>query len=180
MTEEKATLSPRATEVVAVARDLLETDGPAALSMRNVAARLGIRAPSLYEHLPDKRALEDAIITGGLQDQGAYEMEQIAGASDPLRALALGYRRWAHDHPHLYLLMTGRELDRSRPGLAEAEEAAARPVRQVTGDNAKVGALMGAWEHGMVVQELNGRFPPGQDLDALWDEGIEMFRPLLG
>jgi AcrR family transcriptional regulator len=179
MTEDKAVLSPRATEVVATARQLLEEDGPSALSMRNVAGRLGIRAPSLYEHLPDKRALEDAIIAGGLLDQGAYEMEQIRGARDPLRALVLGYRQWARDHPHLYLLMTARELDRSQPGVAAAEEEAARPVREVTGDNPTAGALMWAWGHGMVVLELNGRFPPRHDLDALWEQGIEMLRPLL-
>jgi AcrR family transcriptional regulator len=179
MTQEKAMLSPRATEVVAVARELLEKDGPSALSMRNVAARLGIRAPSLYEHLSDKRALEDAIIAGGLRDQGAYETEQIAGADDPLRALVLGYRRWARDHSHLYVLMTCRELDRTRPGVAEAEEEATRPVREVTAKNPAAGALMEAWEHGMVMHELYGRFPPGHDADALWDQGIEVFRPLL-
>jgi AcrR family transcriptional regulator len=41
-------LSPRATEIVAAARELLEEEGPDALSMRRLAERLGIRAPSIY------------------------------------------------------------------------------------------------------------------------------------
>ena len=39
--------------------------GPDALTMRRLAERLGIRAPSLYKHLPDKAALEAAIIATG-------------------------------------------------------------------------------------------------------------------
>ena len=35
--------------------------------MRRIADRIGIRAPSLYEHLPDKRALEAAIISVGFE-----------------------------------------------------------------------------------------------------------------
>jgi hypothetical protein len=46
-------LSPRAREIVAVARDVLETEGAEALTMRRLADRLGIRAPSLYRHLPN-------------------------------------------------------------------------------------------------------------------------------
>jgi AcrR family transcriptional regulator len=55
--------TPRAREIVDVALELLEQEGPDGLSMRRLADRLGIRAPSIYKHLPDKRALEAAIIS---------------------------------------------------------------------------------------------------------------------
>ncbi|MFC5188086.1 TetR-like C-terminal domain-containing protein [Actinomadura harenae] len=32
-----------------------------------------------------------------------------------------------------------------------------------------------AFAHGMVVLELDGRFPPGADLDAAWRTGCEAF-----
>jgi AcrR family transcriptional regulator len=54
-------LSPRARQIAA-ARDLLETDGPEALTMRRFGEKLGIRAPSLYKHLPNNAALEVALI----------------------------------------------------------------------------------------------------------------------
>jgi len=41
-------LTPRAREIIAAARDLLEEEGIGALSMRRLAQRLGIRAPSIY------------------------------------------------------------------------------------------------------------------------------------
>jgi AcrR family transcriptional regulator len=61
-------LSPRAREIVAAARDLLEAEGVEGLSMRRLADRLGIRAPSIYKHLPDKEALEAALISDGLAE----------------------------------------------------------------------------------------------------------------
>ena len=61
-------LSPRAREIVAAARELLEAEGPEGLSMRRVAERVGIRAPSIYKHLPDKQALEAALISAGFEE----------------------------------------------------------------------------------------------------------------
>ena len=51
--------------LLATALHLLETEGPAALSLRAVAARMGVRAPSLYHYFPDKAALEAALIEHG-------------------------------------------------------------------------------------------------------------------
>jgi AcrR family transcriptional regulator len=61
--------SGRREQAVVVARRLLETEGPEALTMRAVAARLGIWAASLYKHFRDKEALEAAIIASGMADQ---------------------------------------------------------------------------------------------------------------
>ncbi len=63
-------LSPRALEIVAVARQLLERDGPEGVSMRRIAAELDLRAPSLYEHVADKRTLENAMISQAFYGQG--------------------------------------------------------------------------------------------------------------
>ncbi|WP_308286389.1 TetR/AcrR family transcriptional regulator C-terminal domain-containing protein [Actinomycetospora endophytica] len=46
-------------EVVTAAIDLLDEAGLAALSLRRLAARLGVSAPTLYWHVTDKRALLD-------------------------------------------------------------------------------------------------------------------------
>ncbi len=65
------TRSARGREVVAAGRRLLEEEGPEALTMRRLAERVGIRAPSLYKHLPDKAALEAAIIATGFEEAAA-------------------------------------------------------------------------------------------------------------
>jgi AcrR family transcriptional regulator len=43
------------------ALELIDTDGLPALSMRNLAGRLGVQAASLYSHFPNKDAVLDAV-----------------------------------------------------------------------------------------------------------------------
>ena len=50
-------LTDRQREIVRAARRILETEGPAGVTMRRVAAELGIQAPSLYKHTCLIRAL---------------------------------------------------------------------------------------------------------------------------
>src|SRR6516164_910246 len=113
------TITPRAREIADAALQLLEAEGAEGLTMRRLADRLGIRAPSIYKHLPDKEALETAIISIGFELQTAAFETALEGSADPLAALASAYREFAHARPHLYRLMTERELDRARltPGV---------------------------------------------------------------
>ena len=167
-------LSPRAQEIVATARDLLEHEGPRALSMRRVAERLGIRAPSLYKHLPDKQALENALISIAFAEL-AEVSEAALEDDDPLAALACAYRRYAKAHPHLYRLMTDRRLHRNllKPG---AEERARRPALRVLGGDPDAARALWGFAHGMTILELDGRFPADADLDAAWQSGLAEFR----
>ena len=167
-------LSPRAREIVDVALVLLAEEGPDGLSMRRLADRLGIRAPSIYKHLPDKQALEAAIISAGFELQAeAFELA-LEGSDDPLGALAGAYRRFAKAHPHLYRLMTERELQRDllAPGV---EARAALPVHEAVGGDPDLARAAWAFAHGMTILELDRRFPPDADLDAAWDRGIRAF-----
>src|SRR3954468_3734677 len=172
-------LSPRAREIVAAARELLEEDGVDGLSMRRLADRLGIRAPSIYKHLPDKQALENALVSDGFEEQAGLFEAAVAGTDDPVAAIARAYRDYAHRHPHLYRLMTERALDRERltPG---AEARAAAPVVEAFGGDADRARAAWAFAHGMTILELNDRFPPHADLDAAWARGAEAFRPRPG
>jgi AcrR family transcriptional regulator len=167
-------LTPRGREIVAAARDLLEAEGPEGLSMRRVAERIGIKAPSIYKHLPDKQALEAALVSAGFVESAEAFETAVSGADDPLAALARAYRDYALRHPHLYRLMTDRPIARERlaPGV---EERAAAPIVSAIGD-ADGARAMWAFAHGMTILELNGRFPPGADLDAAWEQGIAAFR----
>ncbi len=170
----RVSLSPRAAEIAAVARELLEAEGQTALSMRNIAARLGIRAASLYEHFADKRAVENAIIASGLYDQGDYIRAQLALSTDePITVIARTFREWALAHPALYRLLMSRGLDRAAPDVAAAEDYAAGPIREHAGPCPKLSVSLWAFSHGMVDLELNERFPPEFDLDAVWVAGIQ-------
>jgi AcrR family transcriptional regulator len=167
--------SGRVAEIVAAGRELLEAGGPDAVTMRAIADKLGIRAPSLYKHIPDKAELEAAIVTDAFVEQAANFAAAIADSDDALGALAHVYRTWALAHPHLYRLMTDKPLARDR--LPEGVEAsAAQPLVDACGGDGDLARAVWAFAHGMTSLELAGRFPPDADLDAAWREGIAAFR----
>ena len=141
------------------------------MSMRRLAERLGIKAPSLYKHLPGKRALEAALISDAFLEAA----ERFEQASD-LHAVGAAYRAFALEHPHLYRLMFQGRLPRERlaPG---AEAKAAAPVIAAAGDDPDRARALFAFAHGMVILELDERFPPGADLDAAWARGLSAFQP---
>ena len=168
--------SARQAEIVAVALEIFEQDGPSGLTMRSVAERLQMRAPSLYKHVADKDALEALLIAEALRGWGEAMHAAIdalpprAPRTRSMAALATTYRAWAHAHPHLYRLVTEGELPRDL--LPEGLEAwAAEPIVRAAGSQDRARAAW-AFAHGMTILELDGRFPPGADLDAAWRVGI--------
>jgi AcrR family transcriptional regulator len=167
-------LTPRAREIVQIARQLLEREGLAALSMRRLGDQIGIRASSIYEHLRDKDALEAALISLGFEEQAELFAQAVQGSTDPIASLTAAYRDFARHQPNLYRLMTEQALRRDllAPGV---EEAAAMPLLQATGGDREQARAIWAFAHGMVILELNGRFPPGADLDTTWRKGTESF-----
>ena len=168
-------LTPRANEIVTAARKLVEAEGVEALSMRRLAQILGIRAPSIYKHLPDKQALENAVISTTFEEQAVAFAGAVAESEDPVAAFAAAYREYARNHPHLYRLMTERPLDRD--GLAPgAEEHAAAPIVAALGGDRDLARAVWAFAHGMTILELNSRFPADADLDAAWQRGLDAFR----
>jgi len=166
-------LTPRARQIVAVARELLETEGAEALTMRRLADRLGIRAPSLYKHLPNKAALEVALIAAGFEETAAAFDAATGNAADPLGALVREYRTFATRNPHLYRLMTEGPLPREQleRGL---EDRAAKALIRATGSPERARAAF-AFIHGMVILELNGRFPDDGGLEPAWRAGLTAF-----
>lgn len=77
-------------QIVAIAVELMGRDGVAALSLSDVARRLGVQPPSLYKYFPSKLALYDAVFASGAR-QVRDEFRGAAAASAPgLPALAAG------------------------------------------------------------------------------------------
>jgi len=166
-------LSPRARAIVSAARQILERDGPDSLTMRRLGDAVGIRAPSLYKHFPDKAAVEVALINDGFEEIARSFGAALANGEDSLVEIAKAYRAFARSHPHLYRLMTAGPLPRER--LRSGVEArAAAPIVQAVGDPDRARAVW-AFAHGMVILELDGRFPSEADLDAAWAAGLTAF-----
>lgn len=170
----------RVAQTVAVARRLLEDEGPGALTMRRLADEQGIRAPSLYKHFTGKAAVELAVIEDALFDIGDVTHRAIhePGAMSPLLSLVTTYRAHCLAHPSLYRLAVSGPLPRQNlpPGL---EAWAGNPWFVVTGDSHRAQALW-SFAHGMVILELDDRYPPGSDLDGTWRAGAAAFEGPVG
>ena len=168
-------LSARGREIVAAGRALLEEGGPQALSMRRLAERVGIRAPSIYKHLAGKEELEIVLVADGLREFAELCERAVAAPGPPLASLAAAYRSFALAHPHLYRLINDRPLPRER--LPEGLEARAAPLVTAAGGDPDRARAAWAFAHGMAMLELTRRFPPGADLDAAWRAGVEALAP---
>ncbi|MCD0448855.1 TetR/AcrR family transcriptional regulator [Actinocorallia sp. API 0066] len=163
-------MAERREQIVAAALELLEADGREAMSMRGIAERVGIRAPSLYKHFPDKAAVELELTVIGLT-----EMAEALEAAEPgLLSCARAHRSFALTRPHLYRLTTTDPLPRMLPEGLEAR--AAGPALRATDGRADLARALWAFAHGMVMLELDGRFPTGADLEPAWIAGCTAFQ----
>lgn len=89
------------------ARDILEHEGLQALNLRDLAARAGITAGSLYHHFDGKAALLGELAATGFEEL-RRRVERAGGEAAQggrVRAWALAYFGFAQDRPALYGLM---------------------------------------------------------------------------
>lgn len=89
-------------EAILLVREL----GVAALSMRNLAARLGVTAPALYAHFEGRDALLRACAQVGYDELAArFHEEAPSSAIDMIWASSRSYVRYAIDEPEVFSLM---------------------------------------------------------------------------
>ncbi|WP_225882338.1 TetR/AcrR family transcriptional regulator [Streptomyces aureocirculatus] len=95
--------------VLAAAADLVERHGPAALTMRGLAAELGTAVTSIYWHVGNRESLLDALVARTLADLG--ELHPV-GRTPARRvvSVARALRRQLRDHPHLVAMVHERGL----------------------------------------------------------------------
>jgi AcrR family transcriptional regulator len=121
--------------VVEVAGALADEGGLENLSLVDLAGRLGIRKPSLYNHVAGIEDLKRGLALAGLRELGRSLSRAAAGKAGEggLFALAEAYRAFVKQRPGLYEA-TVRSYRLSDPGnaeLASAEEEAMEPVLAV-------------------------------------------------
>jgi AcrR family transcriptional regulator len=99
--------------------DVMTEGGVGALSVSEVARRLGMRAPSLYKYFPaGLHGLYDALFARAVR-AAAAAADEAAGTLPPgvarLRAFGRGYVRWAVENPALAQLQHWRVVPGFRP-----------------------------------------------------------------
>ena len=156
-------------------------DGLQTVTLARIAQRLGVRPPSLYNHIENRDALLRQLSLRGIEGLNAATADAAVGRAgeDALRSMARAYRAYAHAHPGLY------EASLAAPPSTDAElnAAAARAIEVMT-------ATVREWEldgdelvdiirairsslHGFVTLERQGAFALPRDLDRSYERLVD-------
>lgn len=176
-------MTPRAgldrNAVLDAAVAVVERGGADALSLKAIADSVGVRPPSLYNHVA---GLEDVRVGLRLRAYGFVAARQRAAIEGVpregwLRALAYAHRQFATEHPGLYAaVQPSAHVPDTDPAVRAAAEQVltqlleAVEARGASGDEAvhAVRALRSA-VLGFIALESAGHFGMAQDVDASFD-----------
>jgi AcrR family transcriptional regulator len=169
------------TQVVEAACALADQEGLEAVTLGRVAAELGVRPPSLYNHVDGLDGLLAGVAQVGLVRLGDTLQTAAVGRSgrDALRAVADALRAFARASPGLYA--AAQRPPRDDP---EAVAAADRAVDvfvavlrgfELEGDDAIHGVrIVRSALHGFVALELNGGFGLPLAIDATFERLVDV------
>ena len=167
--------------VLAEAAKLADSDGFDRLSLADVAARLRIKPPSLYNHIESIEALKRDLAIMALRELGDLLGKAAIGKSrdDAVRALAAAYRGYVKQHPGLYQA-TQRAAGEGDPELSRASDEVLNVCLAVLRGyglqrRAALHSLRGlrAAIHGFTTRETTGGFGIPLSVDESFDWLVE-------
>jgi len=170
-------------ELLAVTAELVDRDGPARVTLRDVAAAASTSTSAVYSLFGGKSQLLTAVVDDGFR---SFHDSQAAAAAGGLQGLGVAYRLWALEHQALYRLMFGGALAAyvdCQPSPEAAADAMA-PLMNAVASAQKAGTLLEApvemvafaiWGqvHGLVSLELAKVGPPDTDWAAAYRAALD-------
>lgn len=167
-------------DIVETAWGLAREHGLAGLSLRDLARRLGMAAPSLYTYVDSKHALYDALFADGYRAMLAMDPPvQGDDVRTTLRNVARFYVRFALDDPVRHQLLNLRTIPGFEPSpeaYALAQEAyawTAAPLRAVADVTEEDLDLISAVFSGLINQQL-ANDPGGTRWVRLLDDAVDL------
>ena len=168
-------------EILDAAWELVRAEGLAALNLRDLAAKVGMRPPSLYSYFDSKRAIYDAMfLQGNLELLARYEAQPEP--TDPVEGLRAGGRLFVQfgvEDPARAQLLFMRTI----PGFEPSQETYDVAVRIVELGKARMKRcgipleyfdLWTALISGIVWQQIANE--PGGNRWVRWvDDVVDMF-----
>jgi AcrR family transcriptional regulator len=192
--------------IEATRRMLIERGDPAQVSLRGIAARVGVTAPAIYRHFPDKDAL---LLAAAAEEFAAFDRVirvaagQGTGPFDALARAGRAYLAFGLDHPEPYRVLfgaTGAALKAKQPlprefttgkaefatlvGLVQAciDDTTSAPGR-VAAHPAPDAFILAveAWSllHGLVDLRITRTAFPWPSIDAVFDSWTAKLRAQL-
>ncbi|WP_432086261.1 TetR/AcrR family transcriptional regulator [Streptomyces sp. bgisy095] len=148
------------------ARELLEEDGSAGLSLRAVARRAGVSATAPYRHYADREALVSAVAAEGYRElaEDLTAAHPAPSTPDDLAAVAVAYVRFALEHPALFRAMFAEPCDPTSEERVAATAAISAYVQGIVrdafpgvDDPDALSTTVWALVHGLAFLHLDGK-----------------------
>ncbi|MGE0000110.1 MAG: TetR/AcrR family transcriptional regulator [Ilumatobacteraceae bacterium] len=177
-------------EIVAAAWGLCREHGLAGLSLRELARRVGLAAPSLYSYFDSKDAIYDAMFRQGQQEMAvamaAYDEDPDPRAGRSFaRAASRAFFDFCTADPVRYQLLFQRTI----PGFTPSPESYALAIAQLESlqrrlhalgvDGPRAADLWTAVLTGLTDQQISND-PGGERWATLVDEAVDMLCDHLG
>ena len=159
-------------EIKQIARQQMARQGTASLSLRGIAAEMGMSAPSLYNYYINR----DDLVTDLLVDSYRHQAETLEQASTScqtqeaiacLLATVLAYRQWAVEHPTEFALIAGSPI----PGYVAPVEQTLPLARRSL--KVLLDLLQRAWDEQLLPPQLSS---PDMAADSFNDDFISWCR----
>lgn len=144
-------------DILAVTLGLADEQGLAAVTMRAVAARLGVTAMSLYRHVRDKDDLLDGLVERLLAD--LVLPDDRLPPEERLHELATSLRQTAARHPAAFPLLLGRPV--ATEAALAVREVGYKALRETGVPDEllpRVERLISTFVIGFAASEVGGRF----------------------
>ena len=169
--------------VVEAAVKLIDEEGIEQLSLGRLAERLGVRTPSLYNHVAGLPGLKHDLALYCLHDLLDLILRSTVGKSraEAIFALANAYRAYAREAPGRYALTVqapdpgDQEVQALAQQLVDVVRAVLAPYR--LSEEVAIHAIRGLRSivHGFISLEVAGGFAMPVDLDASFHWLINLF-----
>ena len=127
-------------EILQTARGIMREKGVAALSMQELARRMGMRAPSLYNYFSGLMDIYDALFRLGFQlwdEHSAATMQDAHAWQDEIRLIMEAYMTFAIQNPELYQLC----FERPVPGFTPSQESLEYSLRSLQAGYARAAKI---------------------------------------
>jgi AcrR family transcriptional regulator len=116
--------------VLDAAIEVITTDGPGAISQRDLARRAGVSHAAPAHHFGDKAGVLTALAVEGYELLAAAMTEGLSTDLPPLQALGARYVRFAQEYPaHFEVLSRADLYHRDAPEVVTARDRASRLLR---------------------------------------------------
>ncbi len=171
--------------IVQAAEEIIESQGPEALNMRDVAERIDYSASNLYEYFSGKDELLATVVKEALARLILHvrHISSNLSARERLQSYGHAYLEFARTHPELYLLIFSRKGVQTKP----SEETPHDLLQQIVQEGITTGSFVprpgfglqemtfGCWSlvHGIAMLRLTMH-------DVLWETYIATDDQVLG